>query len=228
VGQGHTCGLATDGSIACWGCDGVGSDKGQCVAPGGVFVQVAAGNDHSCGLREDGTVACWGCGPSLWDFGDSDHGQCTPPDEEFDQIAVGSALSCGVRVDGAIHCWGTTEDAGQPRVVWPASGGFQQVSVGPGDLTCALDAAGAVVCWNGGIAAMQGEYSAISVGSASLGGLDGDGRVWIRDEADDEVWELYGGRAVALDAGDARLCVIVDDATVWCNAAMTGELEREL
>ena len=52
----HTCGLKTDGTLACWG----ENSYGQATPPAGTFSQVSAGDDHTCGVRTDGTLACWG------------------------------------------------------------------------------------------------------------------------------------------------------------------------
>ena len=52
----HTCGLRTDGTVACWG---LNLDE-QASPPGGIFAQVSAGGDHTCGLQTDGTLDCWG------------------------------------------------------------------------------------------------------------------------------------------------------------------------
>ena len=52
----HTCGVKTDGAIACWG----DNRDGQTDAPTGTFSSVSAGIIHSCGLKTDGTLACWG------------------------------------------------------------------------------------------------------------------------------------------------------------------------
>jgi hypothetical protein len=71
AGPGHTCGLKTDGSVACWGLD----NYGQSTPPAhsaGAFAQVSAGGYHTCGLKTDGSVACWG---------DNGDGQSTPPQE---------------------------------------------------------------------------------------------------------------------------------------------------
>ena len=38
----------------------VNNSYGQCDAPSGPFVEVAAGAYHSLGLRPDGSVPCWG------------------------------------------------------------------------------------------------------------------------------------------------------------------------
>ena len=52
----HTCGVRTDGTLACWGDD----TFGQATPPSGTFIQVSAGNSHTCALQVDGTLACWG------------------------------------------------------------------------------------------------------------------------------------------------------------------------
>ena len=56
AGEGHTCGVKTDGTVACWGYD----SAGDTIPPSGTFSQVSAGPDHTCGVKTDGTVACWG------------------------------------------------------------------------------------------------------------------------------------------------------------------------
>ena len=56
---GHSCGVKTDGTIACWG-EPDFLNFGQATPPAGAFSQVSAGNRHTCGVKTDGTVACWG------------------------------------------------------------------------------------------------------------------------------------------------------------------------
>ena len=50
----HTCGLRSDGTVACWGNNG----SNQADAPGGRFTALSTGLFHTCGLRGDGTLAC--------------------------------------------------------------------------------------------------------------------------------------------------------------------------
>ena len=52
----HTCGVTTDGTVACWGNDGYG----QSTPPSGEFASVSAGGYHTCGVKTDGSVECWG------------------------------------------------------------------------------------------------------------------------------------------------------------------------
>ena len=66
AGFDHTCGVRTNGAVACWGND----HGGQASPPDGVFFAVSAGWAHSCGVKTDGSVACWG---------KNDFGQSKPP-----------------------------------------------------------------------------------------------------------------------------------------------------
>lgn len=70
AGNSHSCGLKSDGEVACWGSNSVGeatpppardlqTGSGKIPAPR-VFTQISAGGSHNCGVRSDGTVACWG------------------------------------------------------------------------------------------------------------------------------------------------------------------------
>src|SRR5438046_2331149 len=56
AGNGHTCGIRSDGTVACWG----SNIYGQSTPPAGMFTQVSAGQNFTCGIRSDGTTACWG------------------------------------------------------------------------------------------------------------------------------------------------------------------------
>ena len=93
AGSGHTCGVKTDWSVACWGNNG----DGQSTAPTGTFAQVSAGGYHTCGVKTDGSVACWG-----W----NNYGQATAPTGTFAQVSAGFYHTCGVKTDGSVACWG--------------------------------------------------------------------------------------------------------------------------
>ena len=56
AGAAHSCGLRTNGELACWG----DNSHGQSAPPGGSFFQVSAGGAHSCGLTTSGDLTCWG------------------------------------------------------------------------------------------------------------------------------------------------------------------------
>ena len=85
-GDTYTCGLRSDGSVACWG----ENKYGQATPPAGeTFTAVSSGSGHTCGLRSDGSAACWGY---------NEHGQATPPaDEILTTISSGVSHTCGLR-----------------------------------------------------------------------------------------------------------------------------------
>ena len=89
----YTCGVRTDGTLACWGYKG----DGAATPPTSTFTRVSAGRYHACGLRTDGIMLCWGFNAN---------GQATPPFGTFTEVSAGQYHNCGVRTDGSITCWG--------------------------------------------------------------------------------------------------------------------------
>ena len=70
----HTCGVRSDGAVACWGVN----DDGQSESPVRYdFVAVSASREFTCGLTEDGEVVCWG------DIGYSEPGAFALPSGEL-------------------------------------------------------------------------------------------------------------------------------------------------
>jgi len=82
VGVNHSCGVRTDGTVACWGAGTkngdacVDPDCGQSRPPAGAFVQVSVGNYHSCAMTADRKITCWG-----YPGAGAGDGRLTPPVE---------------------------------------------------------------------------------------------------------------------------------------------------
>ena len=173
----HTCGIRTDGTVACWGLN----DLGQADAPTGTFTSVSAGRDHSCGVRTDGTITCWGQNndaglPLALSSADNCGyvgGQYTcfvrtvtvdqtdVPSGTFTSVSAGRNHSCGVRTDGTIACWGLN-NFGQAH---EPDGTFIAVSVGLGQ-SCGVRTDGTIICWGLNlydIAAPSEKFTAVSV-----------------------------------------------------------------
>jgi len=130
----HTCGVKTDGTIACWG----DNRFGQTDAPTGTFTSVSAGGQsvltaHSCGLKPDGTIVCWGS---------NDFGQTDAPTGAFTSVSAGGLHSCGLKPDGTITCWGDNSE-GQLNV---PTGTFTSVSSGF-EHSCGVKPEGTIACW---------------------------------------------------------------------------------
>ena len=115
AGNRHTCGIRTNGTIACWGSNttGYGTVTGQTDTPPGTFSSINSGSLHTCGVRTDRTVACWGF---------KGRGPAEAPAGTFQSVSAGSSHSCGVRTDGTVACLGP----GQRRSGHPAAGNVHQ------------------------------------------------------------------------------------------------------
>jgi alpha-tubulin suppressor-like RCC1 family protein len=177
----HTCALATNGAVRCWGDNasgelGVGT-KAQRPAPvlvsglGSGMQAVAAKGAYTCALTPTGTVRCWG---------DNLHGQLgdgttlqrltpvtvTGLGSGVQQIAAGNAHTCALTGEGAVLCWGdnrhgqlgdgTTTQRLAPVPVAGLGSGVRAIAAG-GDHACALTMAGAVFCWGENIAGQLGD-----------------------------------------------------------------------
>jgi alpha-tubulin suppressor-like RCC1 family protein len=169
LGDGHTCGLTTEGLAYCWGANGH-SELGDGtrtnrnlpvpVSRGLTFSSLEAGMQHSCGLTAAGGAYCWGNnqGGAL---GDGTTIERSAPvgvvgGIRFARVSGGGDHNCGVTGENLAYCWGfnlsgqlgdgTTTMRTAPVAV---AGGVSFVSVSAGALahSCGLTAEGVAYCW---------------------------------------------------------------------------------
>ena len=207
AGDLHTCGVRSDGSVACWGANyWFGDYYGQATPPTGSFVSVSAGTAHTCGVRNNGSVACWGR-----DF----RGAATPPAGSFDSVRAGWGHTCGLRSDGSVACWGDNEYG----AATPPAGSF--VSVNAGDVhTCGVRSNGSVACWgdddDGKATAPAGSFVSVSAGDEHTCGVRSNGSVacW----GDNEYGEATppAGSFVSVNAGWHHTCGVRSNGSVAC------------
>ena len=227
LGPQHSCALASNGSVWCWGADDVGQlgDYGQYAsyAPrpvGGVDTALAlvVGGDFSCVILPTTGVRCWGKN----DRGQGGHGVQQPFTSPScviksgasllgtTSLALGGAHACVVLDDGTINCWGandtwqlgdgTTQDQDQPVPVQGISD-VRSVVAG-GRHACALLKDSTVRCWGAndegqlGNGTTTAQAAPIPVGNAK-------GTAPLSD-------------VMALAAGDAFTCALMQDGTVLC------------
>lgn len=125
TGQGHTCAIAIDGALLCFGRNAGGElglgdgSPGQVRTPTRVgtlrFRHVAAGQNHTCAIADDGALYCWGqdfdadgyAGP----VGLPGAGSYATPTQVGDghdwaAISTDTFHTCGLRAGGELWCWG--------------------------------------------------------------------------------------------------------------------------
>jgi alpha-tubulin suppressor-like RCC1 family protein len=130
AGNGHTCGVGSDGNGYCWGYNqygqlgngntGTNSNVPVLVSqgardPGVTFISISTGLEHTCGIGSDGEGYCWGRNntgqlgngytvnsnvPVLVSQG------ARPSGVTFSSISAGGSHTCAIGSDGNGYCWG--------------------------------------------------------------------------------------------------------------------------
>jgi hypothetical protein len=194
AGTYHTCGLRTDGTIACWGRD----LSGESTPPSGTFRHIAAGGGHTCAVRTTGEVACWGR---------NDRGQLIAPSGTFVAVASGDQHSCGLKLDQTVACWGYND----ARQATPPSGLFKQITCG-GFFSCGVRPDDTVECWGDGIPRPSGPVKSIDGGTFQLCAILPDDTL----ECSGQSPATPSGTFREIAAGDDHNCAIETDGTITC------------
>ncbi len=202
------------------------------IGTGRTALAVATGETHSCVILDTRDVRCWGAGDygrlgygNEVDIGDTESpASAGPVDLGAGAMAINAAVdhTCAILDAGQVRCWGEgdygrlgyggTEDIGDtedPDSVGPVDLGAGRTAVAisaENDHTCAILDTGQVRCW----------------------GYGGDGELGYgnTDDIGDEPGETPGGfgpvdlgagrTAVAIAAGSAHTCAILDTGQVRC------------
>jgi alpha-tubulin suppressor-like RCC1 family protein len=221
----HTCAIATDSRIYCWG-DNLRGPLGDPVfrtsnspipiASSATFIDVAAGGQHTCGLKANGVMICWGANDDAQlGLGTINVGSAVPDSVRtslrFASVSAAGQRTCARTSDGTPYCWGAlwVANAGSgnlfriqtnPQRVTPAPS-FKSLSVGT-NTTCGISIEGSTAtenqayCWE-----------------ANPSGGIGDGTV-----AGSSSPRLVRGSAnfVAVSAGALQTCAIADTGLAYC------------
>ena len=198
----HMCGIATGGSIYCWG----EGNRGQTDPPEGVYKTLASGSAHTCAIATDGSIDCWG-----WNT----NGQASPPTGTFKSIKSHSRHSCAIAVDDTIACWGYSsfhQDAS------PA-GTYKSMAIG-WEHTCTIKTDDTISCWglndHGEGDLPSGTYKAITAGFVHTCGIKSDDSIVCRGMNNRGQTEAPAGSYVSISAGEYHTCAIATDGTIAC------------
>ena len=189
LGSNHTCTLASDGTVKCWGSNlsgqiGDGTTTPAYYAPIAIagltnVIQIALGGGHTCALLADSTVKCWGGNPT-GELGYVTTSRCADPGNPT-----------------------TTVDCSRTPTVVPGLTGVTQLSVAGAEqsvetagYSCALLGNGSVQCWG-----------------ANTSGQLGDGTTTNRPSPT-PVSGLSDVQQIA--AGKNHACALLKDGTVQC------------
>jgi len=229
AGYYHTCAILDDGSVSCWGYNGVGHlgdgtttnrntpTQTSSLGTDRTAVAIAAGAQHTCAILDDGSVSCWGWnwGGQLGDGTNTDRNTPTPTSsfgEGRTAVAISGGVdhTCAILDDGSVSCWGynangrlgdgTTTNRLTPTQTSSLGTGRTAVAITVGDYhTCVILDDGSVSCW-----AYNGQ------------GQLGDGTTTDRHDPTQTSSLGTDRTAVAISAGGEHTCAILNDGTVSC------------
>ena len=197
VGSTHTCAVRVDGTVACWGGNGVGqlgrgfsgnNEPLPGIVPNLQAVwAVATGHRYTCVLLPIGRLRCWGLN-TTGQLGDGTQQDSSNPRNSVEDagfksgVALGNGHTCFLQAD-VVQCWGQNA-AGQlgraptnaPQLDPVAVAGIPDtVEVVAGlDRTCTLNAVDVVFCWGENTARQLGNGSTTDVVvPTAVGGVGG-------------------------------------------------------
>ena len=201
-GSSHMCGIATDGSLHCWG----ENHRGQIDPPAGAYKALASGSVHTCAIATDGSIDCWG-----WNTFD----QATPPTGTFKSIASHSRHSCAIATDDTIACWGYHSFAQNAS---PA-GTYKSMAIG-WEHTCTIKTDDTISCWglndHGEGNFPPGSYKAITAGFVHTCAIKSDDSVICRGMNNRGQTRAPTGSYVSISAGEYHTCALATDGTIAC------------
>ena len=167
----HTCGLHDDGTLWCWGYNGLGIvgdgthvDRHEPVEIGtDRWSAVAAGEYFTCAIRADQSLWCWGTNMNA-QLGDGTIGERASPTligstQTWEAVAAGLAHTCALATDHQLWCWGTGPLGGTVLSMVPKQLeiGTEWSAIAAGNaFTCGI-AGGSVRCWGGNLSGELGD-----------------------------------------------------------------------
>jgi hypothetical protein len=205
-GDGSSCGIRTDGTVACWG----HLVYPRAAVPAGGFLRVSA-YVCVCGVRDSGRLACWGCD--------------TPPPSGsvFQDVGRGAEAQCALRLDGTMACWG-------PLVRADTIPAYKYDSLSAGAIyTCGIETSARwSVCWDprrgrDSLKLTKGPFRQVGVGRAFACGvhMDGTAECWPLDETGESpTGPVTAFREIAV--GEHSVCGLKDDGSIVCWGANLG------
>ena len=223
AGANHTCVLATDGTVWCWGYNGYGSigvaDGNQSdpvqVTLGATATMIAAGGFTTCAVLSDNSVKCWGRN-NKGQLGNGTSGTAAVNTPVYASLVlasfpvvhleIGATHTCSVSGVGVAWCWGEFTNGrlgttGLSNAVTPsatASLGSTASEVAAGGAhTCALLTTGSVTCF----------------GNNNMGQL---GQVLATASSSSPTLVVLASTATHVAAGGQFTCALLSTATVHC------------
>ena len=222
------CAIQQIGEVLCWGQGSSGAlgtgNNGEQWSPvltgtlgfDRTATEISTGLEHTCALLDNGDASCWGSNS----YGQLGKGDVTSQNSPTLTVGFGSSRTavaissggyhtCAILDNGSVSCWGyggygqlgnglNGQDLVTPTQTASLGTGRTAVAISAGALhTCVILDNGSVSCW--GATEQIGNGDWLDRNTPTLTNSFGIGRT-----------------AVAISAGNAHTCVILDNGSVSC------------
>jgi hypothetical protein len=239
AGAFHSCALARDGRVFCWGSNGygelgIGSYVSQLTpqlvtlaSTAATAVRITAGGFTTCVALSNGAAQCWGRNQYA-EVGDSTRIMRNTPTSVtgiFDAVDIDAGTNhvCVVRAVGRMQCWGRAADGRTGDVTYP---NVALVSAGGGH-TCVRTTVGGLHCWGANTMGqltpndIESGIARVSTGANHTCAATEAGTVvcWGASSAGqlgETVDPVPGSDIVDVAAGANHTCVLTDRGAVVC------------
>lgn len=165
-GEGHSCAIAGDKTVSCWGDNtlgqlGIETDAMEIATPtrladAGPWSQISAGRSTTCGVKLDATLWCWGSNASF-QLGVPGMPMSATPIQvpgSWTQVSVGLNHACGLDEMQRLRCWGENtygqlgDRSSTPQMMPKTIGMDRWTQVQAGNqATCAIRSDSTLWCW---------------------------------------------------------------------------------
>ena len=232
AGDAHTCAIADDGDVWCWGDNSFGQlgnssypngDSGVPVRTSGfgagrTATQIVAGANHTCVRANDGSVWCWGEG-SFKQLGTGIGNQPDPVQVSLgtgitaSRLFAGGNTTCALTSDTFLTCWGRNNKGQIGNGTTQASSGVTPTAVTGVPSTFAVS----------DVEVGDQHVCAVVTGGAAVRcwGYDNKGQLGTVSDANTDKssptqTDSVGGTARSVSAGTQFTCVTLTDNTASC------------
>ena len=221
LGFSKTCALLDDGSVKCWGWNGVGElgvgDLTDLNSPGNQVTfgmgskakYIAASYSHACAiLEDDDSLMCWGSNGSGQLGILTAGGSFSTPISTEDlgsgrtavNLALGSGHTCAILDNRDVKCWGNYDLTYPPAEALDLGTGIGAIAISStGSVTCALLDDATIRCWGNNF-------------TGQLGVGDTASRTGVAPAV------TFTGNlnATSVVVGGNHVCASASDGSLWC------------